>query len=186
MIARVATLLVLVTGLAACGSDTSLQTTDSAPPTLPELDDVSITVAPEDLAAEPIVIGGSIPDDAEVIPVSELVEAAAENESDEGTDSSDDDQQSDDDDDGLNPLGGDDPEDGLMPDVVCMGLQAAQDEIQDHGVFLSKSQDASGDGRRQFLDRNWTVVAQMPAPGEPIGEGEAVLSVVKNDEPNDC
>lgn len=85
-----------------------------------------------------------------------------------------------------NVLGGDDPEDGLMPDVVCMGLQAAQDEIQDHGVFFSKSRDATGEGRRQIWDRNWVVVEQFPAAGEPIGENEAVLSVVKTDEASDC
>jgi hypothetical protein len=89
-------------------------------------------------------------------------------------------------DNGLNLLGGDSPEDKRMPNVVCMNLQAAQDEIQDHGVFFSKSVDASGDGRRQFIDSNWIVVAQTPAVGEKIGEGDAVLSVVKTDEPNDC
>jgi hypothetical protein len=89
-------------------------------------------------------------------------------------------------DNGLNPLGGDAPEDKLMPDVVCMNLQDAQDEIQDHGVFLSKSEDATGQGRRQAWDRNWIVVSQEPAPGEPIDEREAVLSVVKTDESNDC
>ena len=89
-------------------------------------------------------------------------------------------------DDGLNLLGGDDPEDRRMPDVVCMGLQAAQDEIQDHGVFFSKSVDATGKGRRQLWDRNWIVVAQEPAAGEKIGEFEAVLSVVKTNEDNPC
>jgi PASTA domain-containing protein len=87
---------------------------------------------------------------------------------------------------GLNPFGGDSPEDKRMPDVICMNLQDAQDEIQDHGVFFSTSVDATGDGRRQLLDRNWVVVDQNPAPGEKIGEGDAVLSVVKKDEPNDC
>lgn len=89
-------------------------------------------------------------------------------------------------DDGLNLLGGDDPEDRLMPDVVCMGLQRAQDEIQDHGVFGSKSSDATGAGRRQIWDRNWIVVDQDPAPGEPIGEFDATLFVVKNDEQHPC
>jgi beta-lactam-binding protein with PASTA domain len=73
-----------------------------------------------------------------------------------------------------------------MPDVICMNLQAAQDEIQDHGVFFSKSVDATGKGRRQILDRNWIVVDQDPKAGDKIGEGDAVLSVVKTDEPNDC
>ena len=89
-------------------------------------------------------------------------------------------------DDGRNLLGGDDPEDKLMPDVICMGLQAAQDEIQDHGVFGSKSKDASGDGRRQLWDRNWIVVGQEPEPGDKIGEFDAVLYVVKKNEDHKC
>lgn len=78
-----------------------------------------------------------------------------------------------------NLFGGDDPEDRLMPEVVCMNLQDAQNEIQDHGVFFSRSEDATGQGRFQVLDRNWVVVAQKPSAGKPIGEFEAVLSVVK-------
>jgi len=80
---------------------------------------------------------------------------------------------------GVNPLGGHAPEDFLMPNVVCMNLQEAQDEIQDHGVFFSRSKDASGRNRSQFLDRNWVVVKQSPAPGKKIGEGDAMLSAVK-------
>lgn len=75
----------------------------------------------------------------------------------------------------------------LMPDVVCMNLQDAQDHIQSEtGVFLSLSEDASGAGRSQMIDSNWIVVAQRPSPGTPIGEGDAVLSAVKLDEPNPC
>jgi PASTA domain-containing protein len=88
--------------------------------------------------------------------------------------------------DGANPLGGNSPEDQLMPDVVCMNLQDAQDEIQDHGVFFSGSVDATGQGRNQVIDSNWIVVDQSPAPGTPIGEGDAELSVVKSGEPTDC
>lgn len=73
-----------------------------------------------------------------------------------------------------------------MPNVLCMNLQAAQDKIQEAGVFFSRSEDATGQGRMQVLDRNWIVVAQTPDPGTPISEGDAVLSVVKNDEPNSC
>jgi hypothetical protein len=87
---------------------------------------------------------------------------------------------------GLNPLGGDSREDRRMPDVVCMDLQAAQDEIQDRGVFLSRSEDASGRGRRQIWDRNWVVVDQSPQPGEPIGERDAILYVLKDDEVDSC
>ena len=74
-----------------------------------------------------------------------------------------------------------------MPAVICLNLQEAQDEIQDHGVFLSRSEDATGNDRMQLNDSNWQVVAQYPDPGTPIGEGEAVLSVVKyGEEPNPC
>ena len=80
---------------------------------------------------------------------------------------------------GVNPLGGSAPEDFLMPNVVCMNLQAAQDLIQDHGVLLSRSKDASGRNRSQLIDRNWIVIKQTPAPGKKIGEGDAMLSAVK-------
>jgi hypothetical protein len=74
-----------------------------------------------------------------------------------------------------------------MPDVVCMNLQAAQDHIQEvTDVFYSRSEDATGAGRSQLVDSNWIVVGQTPEPGTPIGEGDAVLSVVKLDEPNPC
>ncbi len=74
-----------------------------------------------------------------------------------------------------------------MPDLICRGLQAAQDEIQDRGVFGSTSKDATGRGRRQVWDRNWVVVAQDPAPGDKIGEFDAILYVVKtDDDENPC
>ena len=80
---------------------------------------------------------------------------------------------------GANPFGGQVPEDYLMPNVICMNLQAAQDAIQDHGVFFSRSNDATGRNRSQFIDRNWIVVKQSPASGTKIGEFDAVLSAVK-------
>ncbi|MGC0366160.1 hypothetical protein ABH922_004144 [Rhodococcus sp. 27YEA15] len=78
------------------------------------------------------------------------------------------------------------PAAALMPNVVCMNLQAAQNKIQDAGVFYSRSKDATGAGRRQVVDSNWVVVAQNPSPGTPFGEGDAVLSAVKIGEPNPC
>ncbi|WP_410876371.1 calcium-binding protein [Nocardia sp. A7] len=74
----------------------------------------------------------------------------------------------------------------LMPAVVCMNLQVAQSRIQAAGVFFSRSTDATGKGRAQVLDHSWVVVAQNPAPDVPIGEGQAVLSVMKYGEPNPC
>ncbi|MGW0175625.1 PASTA domain-containing protein [Rhodococcus sp. NPDC003322] len=73
-----------------------------------------------------------------------------------------------------------------MPNVVCMNLQDAQDTIQAAGVFYSRSQDATGEGRNQVIDRNWVVVGQAPPAGSTVGEGEAMLSVVKVGEPGDC
>lgn len=74
----------------------------------------------------------------------------------------------------------------IMPDVVCQNLQDAQDEIQRTGVFFSRTDEASGQGRAQLIDRNAVVVAQTPAPGSPVGEAEAILSAVKVGEPSSC
>jgi beta-lactam-binding protein with PASTA domain len=73
-----------------------------------------------------------------------------------------------------------------MPNVIGMNLQDAQDEIQRNGVFYSRSVDCLGAGRNQVVDSNWVVVAQDPSPGMPIGEGDAVLGVVKYGEPRVC
>ena len=70
----------------------------------------------------------------------------------------------------------------VMPNVVCMGLQEAQDLIQDQGVFFSRSEDASGQKRSQIIDSNWTVVDQNIAPGQRFDEGDVVLKVLKIDE----
>lgn len=78
------------------------------------------------------------------------------------------------------------PPPALMPAVVCMNLQEAQDLIQTTGVFFSESFDATGQGRLQILDSNWIVVSQDPPPGTPIGEFDANLGVVKYGEPNPC
>jgi hypothetical protein len=77
---------------------------------------------------------------------------------------------------------------GVMPEVPCgTNLQDAQDIVQEEaGVFLSLSEDATGQGRMQVLDRNWTVVGQSPPAGTPIGEGDAVFQVVKNEEFEGC
>lgn len=70
----------------------------------------------------------------------------------------------------------------VMVDVLCMNLQNAQNLIQDQGVFLSRSKDASGQDRNQIYDRNWIVVGQNIPAGDAIGENEVVLSVVREDE----
>jgi hypothetical protein len=70
----------------------------------------------------------------------------------------------------------------VMVDVLCMNLQDAQNLIQDQGVFLSRSKDASGQDRNQIYDRNWIVVGQNVPTGDAIGEIEVVLSVLREDE----
>ena len=70
----------------------------------------------------------------------------------------------------------------VMVDVLCMNLQDAQNLIQDQGVFLSRSKDASGQDRNQIYDRNWIVVGQNIPAGDAIGENEVVLSVLREDE----
>lgn len=177
----------LITG---CGAgDDSLATSES-PVTLGELDGLVITVAAEDLVGERIRLQDVDGDgEFEIVPPESIVEVITEptdgasastvTRIDARGDTAGDGE-------GRNPLGGDDPEDRRMPDVVCLGLQDAQNEIQDRGVFFSRSEDATGDGRRQIWDRNWIVVAQDPEPGVAIGENEALLYVVKKGEDNDC
>lgn len=70
----------------------------------------------------------------------------------------------------------------LMPDVVCMDLQSAQDLIQDQGVFYSRSEDATGEDRNQIVDSNWIVIEQNIMPGDRFDEGDVVLKVLKEDE----
>ena len=75
----------------------------------------------------------------------------------------------------------------LMPNVPCgTDLQVAQNTVQTAGVFFSRSEDASGQGRSQLIDSNWTVVGQRPAAGVPISEGDPVFLVVKDTEFAGC
>ncbi|WP_218606310.1 PASTA domain-containing protein, partial [Pseudonocardia abyssalis] len=59
----------------------------------------------------------------------------------------------------------------VMPDLVGANLQDAQNAIQSltgFGIAITTSTDATGAGRNQVLDANWTVCAQNIAPGETI------------------
>ena len=75
--------------------------------------------------------------------------------------------------------------DFVMPSVVGMTLQDAQDLIQTNGVFLSRSHDLLGT-RNQVLDANWRVCTQnIPAGQRVTGavEGTIDLGAVKLEEP---
>lgn len=56
----------------------------------------------------------------------------------------------------------------VMPNVVGMVLQDAQDKLQSMGSFLMDQTDARGLGRVQVLDSNWKVCKQDPAPGSTV------------------
>jgi beta-lactam-binding protein with PASTA domain len=72
---------------------------------------------------------------------------------------------------------------GVMPDVVCMELQAAQDKLQEAGFYLLSSKDALGD-RHQILDRDWVVIGQSVAAGKiTLPLAKITLTVVKYGEP---
>lgn len=61
----------------------------------------------------------------------------------------------------------------VMPDLVGVGLQDAQDRMQQligNPLFVTTSHDASGAGRQQVLDRNWKICDQNVAPGTRITE----------------
>ena len=73
----------------------------------------------------------------------------------------------------------------IMPNVICLTLQKAQDLIQDQGVFFSRSEDATGQNRNQLVDSNWIVIEQNLKPGEQFSEGDAVLQVLKEVEAKD-
>jgi beta-lactam-binding protein with PASTA domain len=76
---------------------------------------------------------------------------------------------------------------GRMPDLRCFDLQEAQDTLQSAGFYQVTSRDATRRGRRQYVDRNWTVTEQSPAPGGTHRKSTRVtLRVVKDREPSPC
>jgi len=73
----------------------------------------------------------------------------------------------------------------VMPDVVGMNLQEAQDVLQTAGSYFMDQEDASGQGRLQIDDSNWTVCEQDPQEGATLSLVDVVtLSSVKVGE--DC
>ena len=75
-------------------------------------------------------------------------------------------------------------ESGVIPNVVCKDLQTAQDTLQAAGFYNLGSEDGSGEGRSQLIDRNWVVVKQSVPAGSSRGAGtRVVLTSVKFGEP---
>jgi hypothetical protein len=69
-----------------------------------------------------------------------------------------------------------------LPDLVGQDLQAAQDAAQAAGFYVLDDQDASGQGRLQVMDRNWTVCSQEPEAGTHPTDTQVTLFAVKDSE----
>jgi PASTA domain len=61
-----------------------------------------------------------------------------------------------------------------VPNEVGKNHQAAQDDLQAHGLYNLSEEDATGQGRMLILDRNWHVVSQDPAPGTKVNEDATI------------
>ncbi|TCC28384.1 PASTA domain-containing protein [Kribbella sindirgiensis] len=57
------------------------------------------------------------------------------------------------------------PQMGVVPNVVGLNHQLAQDTMQAAGFYYLTEEDATGQGRLLVNDRNWVVVSQEPAGG---------------------
>lgn len=73
-----------------------------------------------------------------------------------------------------------------VPNEVGKGLQSAQDDVQrvsGNPLFITHSNDATGAGRFQILDRDWKVCGQNVPPGSKANEDtEITFAVVKLEE----
>jgi beta-lactam-binding protein with PASTA domain len=68
----------------------------------------------------------------------------------------------------------------VMPKVVGMNLQLAQDLLQSKGSYILDQEDFKGLSRLQILDSNWKVCAQSPSAGKRVSASTMVtLSSVK-------
>ncbi|GAA2754676.1 hypothetical protein [Actinopolymorpha rutila] len=74
------------------------------------------------------------------------------------------------------------PSAALLPNLVGMGLQSAQEAARGAGFADLTSHDALGRGRRQILDRSWRVCSQSPAPGRWTKDSPVDLGAVRLEE----
>jgi hypothetical protein len=71
----------------------------------------------------------------------------------------------------------------IVPNVVGMDLQQAQDLMQTRGFYSLTSHDATGQRRLQVLDRNWKVCDQQPTAGMQASTYTKVdMGAVKDEE----
>jgi hypothetical protein len=64
---------------------------------------------------------------------------------------------------------------GVVPDVVGMNHQLAQDTMQAAGFYNLSEEDASGRDRALIVDRNWIVVEQQPKGGTKASADVTVI-----------
>jgi hypothetical protein len=64
---------------------------------------------------------------------------------------------------------------GVVPNVVGLNHQLAQDTLQAAGFYYLTEQDATGQGRLLINDRNWVVVSQQPAGGTRSAPGTKII-----------
>jgi hypothetical protein len=62
----------------------------------------------------------------------------------------------------------------IVPNEVGKNHQAAQDDLQAHGLYNLSEEDATGQDRLLIWDRNWKVVSQHPAPGTKVSEDATI------------
>jgi beta-lactam-binding protein with PASTA domain len=75
------------------------------------------------------------------------------------------------------------PSGNLVPNVVGMNHQQAQDTLQAAGFYVLGEEDATGKGRNLVLDRNWVVVEQIPKAGTVLDPKQKItLRSKKNDD----
>ena len=74
----------------------------------------------------------------------------------------------------------------IMPSVIGKTLQRAQDDLQaltGNPMFVSTSEDLTGEGRQQVMDRNWQVCSSSPPPGSAFtSQTNVVFGVVRDSE----
>ena len=73
-----------------------------------------------------------------------------------------------------------------MPSEIGKNLQQAQDDLQaltGNPMFVSTSEDLTGKGRQQIMDRNWQVCSSSPPPGSAFtSQTNVVFGVVRDSE----
>jgi hypothetical protein len=71
----------------------------------------------------------------------------------------------------------------VVPNVIGMDHQAAQNRMQAAGLYNLRERDGTGQGRLLLWDRNWVVIDQRPAPRSRADENTRVTLIsVKNGE----